>query len=122
MELTDAVVAKVAEEYGGDVASCGDALDVELVVMAGRAAGLLADVVVHPLVPADARDDSFVVVVCLGPNVSAVSFPVHVKEVTPPHRTSVTSALRYTLGRIGQIADQVMVEHARWSGRTEEAS
>ncbi|OKI00326.1 hypothetical protein A6A06_24720 [Streptomyces sp. CB02923] len=120
MELTDVVVAKVAAEYGLDTEGSCDALDVELLVMAGRSAGLLAGVVLHPLVPADARDESFVVAVCMDPKVAAVSFPVHVREVIPPHRTSVPRALRYTLGRIGQIADQVVAEHARWSGRVAE--
>lgn len=119
MELTDAVVAKVAAEYGLDTEESCDALDVELLVMAGRTTGLLAGVVVHRLVPADARDDSFVVAVCVSPSVAAVSFPAHVREVTPPHRIRVPSAIRYTLGRVGRIADQVVVEHARWSGRTQ---
>ncbi|MFK8847579.1 hypothetical protein [Streptomyces sp. Ac-502] len=117
MELTDAVMTKVAEEYGLDIGGHCAALDVELLALAGRAAGLLAGVVVHPLVPADARDDSFLVAVYLDPKVAAVSFPVHVREVNPPHRTSVPNALRYILGRIGQIADQVVAEHDRWSGR-----
>ncbi|KEF21261.1 MULTISPECIES: hypothetical protein [Streptomyces] len=120
MELTDVVVAKVAEEYGVDVASCCDALDVELLVMAAQAAGLLEGVVVHQLVPVDAQDDSFVIAVFVGPGVAAVSFPVHVREVIPDRRTEVPSALRHALGRLQGIAGQVVADHARWSGRTEE--
>ncbi|MFH8593470.1 hypothetical protein [Streptomyces rimosus] len=119
MELTDVVVAKVAEEYGVDVASCCDALDVELLVMAAQAAGLLEDVVVHQLVPVDAHDDSFVIAVYVASDVAAVSFPVHVQEVIPEHRTDVASALRCTLGRLQEVANQVLADHARWSGRTE---